>query len=112
MHSPRYGLNSTKHVARSAGGIFHVASARIPAESASQPPLDSGYSCEPVVVCLPLPVASLIRPVLMAMPGSSAFTSDDLPTPEGPVKSDVCSLSRQCNVSMPSPVFGLVQITV
>src|SRR5713226_6964464 len=92
--------------------MFHIASARIPAESASQPPPDRGYSCEPVVVCLPLPVASLISPVLIAMPGSSAFTRDDLPTPDGPLKRVVWSLSSERRVSIPTPVCVLVQVTL
>src|SRR5690349_11686143 len=111
-HSPEYGRNSTKHNARSSGAIFKVANARMPAESASQPPPDQPYSCEPAVVCFPFPVASLTRPVLMAIPGSMAFTSEDVPTPDGPLKSVVYSFSLERKLSMHSPVFVLVHRTV
>ena len=67
---------------------------------------------ECLVVCLPLPIFSLILPVSILSSFVSAFNIEDLPTPDGPAKTVVFPYSSFFISSRPSFSVALANKTL
>ena len=64
------------------------------------------------VVWVPLPLDWLTSPTRRPRPGSRAFRSVDLPTPDGPTKALIVSVTASRSSSSPSPVAALTRSSV
>src|SRR5688572_31395250 len=109
-HCPTYGNNSRKHSSRFFDGNPHNPTSLNPGESTtypSTPPSNEGSGCidAPTVVCRPLFTDSLISPTRKFSPGNRVLSSDDFPTPDGPLSTDTFPRSVSRTSSNPIRSF-------
>ena len=94
---------STKPSVRGSSRSSAGAKSRTPGESSSSPP--PGSACSEVAVVVWRPSLSRISsPMRASLSGTSARSSDDLPTPDWPTSNAVWPRSRARSASSPSPM--------
>src|SRR5665647_1351661 len=102
-----YGANSAKPSASVTASASSTLNRRMPGVSITRMWPGSSYRLDAEVVWRPRPSPARTAPVFAAAVACRAFSSDDLPTPLWPTKTQVAPASTARSSSIPSPSAAL-----